>query len=272
MIRFPGVGGVRHTGRESMATMQRARRLASTAVVAVLAVSGLSACRNEPDVAAYIGKTTISESRVDAIYDDAKTKLARSVAQVGAEQSADPAAAAQEPKLTIGKADVVTTLVGLDVLRRIAEQQNLKATALPPEQLAQSVNLPADTEYVKVYGEYRGYLDAFAQKVQPAQPTEADLRDVYNRLNAGGATGEGGTFEQFASSLSEQDAQVLQQNIGLRNALNAEVQKLNTTVNPRYGTPELPLVSFRNADGRALPLVVLSFVAATASPAVTDLP
>jgi hypothetical protein len=253
--------------------MQRARRLASTAVVAVLAVSGLSACRNEPDVAAYIGNTTISESRVDAVYDDAKDKLAASVAQVGADQSADPAAAAQQPKLTIGKADVVTTLVGLDVQRRIAQQQNIKPTALPAEQLAQSVSLPADAEYVKIYGEYRGYLDAFAQKVQPAKPTEADLRDVYNRLNAGGAIGaEGGTFEQFAASLSEQDAQVLQQNIGLRNALNTEIHKLRTTVNPRYGNAELPLVSFRNADGNALPLVVLSFAAAPTSPAVIDLP
>jgi hypothetical protein len=259
--------------------MQRARRLASTAVVAVLAVSGLSACRNAPDVAAYVGNTTISEDRVNAIFDDAKKKLAASVAQVGAEQSADPAAApAQDPQLSIDKADVLMTLVGLDALRRIAEEKKIAPVALQAGQAAQEVNLPPDAEFVKVYGDYRAYLGAFAQSLgaslQSVQPTEADLRDVYTRLKNGGAIGaEGDTsFENFVKTLPEQDAQVLQQNIGLRNALNTEVQKINTTVNPRYGAAELPLVQFRNAQGTATPLILLTFDDAEASPAVTDRP
>jgi hypothetical protein len=258
--------------------MQRARRLASTAVVAVLAVTGLSACRNEPDVAAYIGKTAISADRVNAIYDDAKDRLAASVAQVGTDQSADPAAPTQTPKLLIDRAEVAMTLVGLDALRGLAQQQKLTAVPVPPAEAAEMVQLPAEAEFVKVYGEYRGYILAFAQSLgaslQSVQPTEADLRDVYQRLKSGGALPKEGdtSFENFTKTLPEQDAQVLQQNIGLRNALNAQIQKLNTTINPRYGNGELALVRFRDGNDQVKPLIVLSFVAQSAAPAVTKRP
>ena len=48
--------------------MQRVRRLASVAVVATLAVTGLSACRSAPDVAVYFGSTAqISVAEVERL-------------------------------------------------------------------------------------------------------------------------------------------------------------------------------------------------------------
>ena len=56
--------------------MQRARRLASVAVVATLAVSGLAACRSQPDVAVYFGDTSaITVAEVQRIYNDVKSRL-----------------------------------------------------------------------------------------------------------------------------------------------------------------------------------------------------
>jgi hypothetical protein len=236
--------------------MQRARRLASVVAVAALAVSGLAACRSAPTVAAYVGQDRITEDRVSGVLDDARQ---------------NKVTAAQGPQAPeIKRQDVVDTLVGLEVMRHIAKQRGLTATELDAARVAQAVGLSADAEYVALYTEYRGLLNAASAGGKLAQPTQADLRDVYNRLTAGGAIPSGASFEQFASSISQQDQQTLAQNIGLRNDLQPEIAKLNTVVNPKYTVPELPLVSAQGPDGQALPLVVLPFAKSTGSPTVVD--
>ena len=257
MIRLPGVGGMRRDGRERVMAMQRARRLASVAVAAALAVSGLAACRSAPNVAAYVGQARITEDRVSEVLDQAQ-------------QNKVTAAQGQQAPPEIKRQDVVDTLVGLDVMREIAKQRGLTATPLNAADVAQSVGLKTGAEYVALYSEYRGLLNAAGTGGKPAQPTEADLRDVYNRLTAGGANPNGASFEQFASSISQEDQQTLAQNIGLRNDLEPQIAKLNAVVNPKYTAPELPLVSAQGADGRELPLVVLSFAKPTGSPTVVD--
>jgi hypothetical protein len=237
--------------------MQRARRLASVVAVAALAVIGLAACRSEPTVAAYVGQDRITEDRVSGVLDEAK-------------QNKITVAQGQQAPPEIKRQDVVDTLVGLDVMRQIAKQRGLTPTPLDSAQVAGAVGLNAGTEYVALYTEYRGLLNAAGAGGKAAQPTEADLRDVYNRLTAGGAIPSGASFEQFASSISEKDQQVLAQNIGLRNDLQPEIAKLNTVVNPKYTVPELPLVSAQGPNGQALPLVVLPFAKSTGSPTVVD--
>jgi hypothetical protein len=221
--------------------MYRARRFAAVAVAA-LAVTGLSACRSEPDVAAYVGADKITEARVDHLVDEAKSKRA---------------AGTQAPAVT--RQDVVDTLVGLDVMQEIAKQRGITPTAVPVDQLAQSLGLAADSEYVALSVQYRGLLSAVSSGAKPATPTEADMRDVYNRLTAAGGNPNGQTFEQFAGSISGQDQQTLQQNIGLRNDLEPQIAKLNTVVNPKYNAPQLPLVSLQDAQGKDVPLVIVSF-------------
>jgi hypothetical protein len=237
--------------------MHRARRLASVALAASLAATGLAGCRSAPSVAAYVGQNRISEDRVSAVYDDARDNAVKPAA----DQQAAPA---------IRRQDVVDTLVGLDVMRAIARQRGISPTALDAARVAQAVGLKADAEYVRLYGEYRGLFDAVTSRAKPAQPTAADLRDVYNRLTAGGANPNGASFEQFSSAISDTDRQTLAQNIGVRNDLLPQIAKLNTVVNPRYTAPELPLVSARGADGQELPLVVLSFAPSQGAPPVVD--
>ncbi|HEY7273015.1 MAG TPA: hypothetical protein VH502_09800 [Actinoplanes sp.] len=236
--------------------MERVRRLATVAVTVAVAVAGLAGCRSAPSVAAYVGQNQISEDRVSAVYEEAR----------------DNAAADQEASSTIKRQDVVDTLVGLDVMREIANQRGLSPTALNANEVAQAIGLKANAEYVRLYGEYRGLLNAFGSSAKPAEPTTADLRDVYNRLTAGGANPNGASFEQFSTGISAQDRQTLAQNIGLRNDLQPQIAKLNTVVNPKYGTPELPLVSTQGAGGQELPLVVLSFAPSRAAPTVVDVP
>ena len=253
--------------------MQRARRLAVTAAVAALAATGLTACDRQPGIAAYVGDTRITEARVDAIYTEARDKLTELVARAGAANGAQAGQAGQPVEMPVTRRDVVTNLVGLDVLRGIAAERNITPTEVPAEQIAQSVGLPVDTEYIRTFAEYRSYLDAFAQSVQPAAPSDADLRDVFDRLRAGGGlSNPADTFESFKGSIGPEDQQVLAQNIGLRNALTDAATAANARVNPRYGDAEMELVTFRNAQGQTQPLVVLSFNADTGEPAVVDLP
>jgi hypothetical protein len=233
--------------------MQRARRLASVAALAALAVTGLSACRSAPDVAAYVGSAKITEARVSHVFDDAKAKVA-----AGAQAA------------PIARQDVVDTLVGLDVMQVIAKEKGVSPAAVPADQVAQSLGLRADAEYVALYSQYRGLLAAVSKDVQPATPSTADLRDVYKRLTAAGGNPDGQTFQQFQSNISAQDQQTLQQNIGLRNALAPQVEKLDTVVNPGYTTPQLPLVSLQDAQGKEVPLVVLPLVPAANQVPVVD--
>ena len=237
--------------------MYRARRLASVAVSAALAVAGLSACRSAPDVAAYVGQTRITEQRVSDVLKGAQAN------QVSASPGQQAAAA-------VSRQDVADTLIGLDVMRELARRHGVSATAIDPNRVAQALGVNARAEYVTLYTEYRGLLNALSTGVQPAKPTETDLRDVYGRLTKGRAIPAGTSFAQFTGGLAEQDQQTLAVNIGLRNRLQPEIQKLNTTVNPRYHSPELPLVSTQASDGKELPLIVLKLAPSKAEPPVVD--
>jgi hypothetical protein len=255
--------------------MQRARRLASTAVVAVLGVGALSACRAEPDVAAYVGVDKITEAQVNAVYSDAEKKLATAVEQVRAQQKAAPDPSAQpvpdKVELQFTRQDVLTTLVGVDVFKQLAQQRNVQLADQPAAQVAQAVGLPQDAQYVALYGQYRGYIDAFTKAAKPATVTEADLRDVYDRLKAGGGLGsEGGSFEDFSKGLSAENQKLIKDNVSVRNDLTPDLNKIETKVNPRYGALEIGLVNFRSEAGKTLPLVLLSLVKSGASPAVVD--
>jgi hypothetical protein len=237
--------------------MHVVRRLA--VAVAILSVAGLAGCRSAPSVAAYVGQGRISEDRVSAVLDEAR---ANTITPSAGQPRAD----------ALKRQDVVDTLVGLDVMREIARQRSLSPTALDAAQVSQGIGIKANAEYVRLYSEYRGLLNAVGAGAKPAQPTEADLRDVYNRLTAGGANPNSASFEQFSTGISAQDRQTLAQNVGLRNDLQPQIAKLNTVVNPKYSTPELPLVSTQGPDGQELPLVVLSFAPSRGAPTVVDVP
>lgn len=274
MRRLPGVGGVRRARHERVATMQRARRLASTAVVAVLAVSGLSACRAEPGVAAYVGDSTITEARVEAIYADAERKLAAAADQVRAQQATPGATGQPVPdkvQLSIKRTDVVQALLGAQVLGDIAKQRNVPAAEIPAAQVAQSVGLPENAEYVAVYVRYRGYLSGLAAAAKPVKASATDMRQVYDRFKgAGGFGNEPVAFEQFAGGLNEQDQAALAQSIGLREQIKADVGKLDLKVNPRYGIQELALLPFSSPSKGSVSLVGVPLDAGSDAPPVVD--
>jgi hypothetical protein len=254
--------------------MQRARRLACSAVVAFVALAGLAACRSEPGVAVYLGNRTITMDRINAVYDDARTKLETAVDKVRAQQAGKPGAqpVPATVDLPISRQDVLAAIVGVDVLKGYAQRKGVSPEPVTAQDVVQEIPLPADSEYIKMAVEYRGYINGLAVAATPATPTEADLRDVYRRLGRAGGFGPGGAvpFEEWTASLTAQQQQVLRQFVGLRNELSKEVAGLKATVNPRFGAAELPLLPFADANGKPAPLVVLPLAPANGPAAVSD--
>jgi len=253
-------------------TMQRARRLASVAVVATLAVSGLAACRSAPDVAVYSGAATkYTVADVERIYDDAHDKLqaARDAAAQNG-QDAGASAAPQAPvEMPITSPDVVSTMVGHDVATRIAQAQGVSLPAsLPLDRAGQSLGLPPDAEYVRLYTETRLLFDQLLQKATPVQTTDADLRQVYQVFEDTGAMQPGTTYEQFKSQVPPEALQTLGRAVSVRNEVQTQLDQLDVRVNPRYETAEISVYAEAGPNNETLSLVSVP-LADTESP-VTD--
>jgi hypothetical protein len=245
MIGNPGVRGVARGRRERVTTMQRVRRIASAAVAAACAVTALAACRADPEVAAYIGAQKVTAAEVDAIYADAKAKLA--------------AAGGQPDRLTLTRPQIVEALLGADVLPRAAQKRHVQPVSVPADQVAQLVNLPPTAQFVNLYTKYRSYLSGLTSAAKPAAVTVGQLRDVYERLKAANALGpQAPSFEAFSTSLSAENRRAVGQSLGLRSDLRSD-RSIDVTVNPRYGTQGLSLLPAAIQPGQIVSLVDLPF-------------
>ena len=238
--------------------MQRARRLASVAVVAAVAVIGLSACRSQPDVAAYSDAGNISVQRVQQVYDDAATKHDRDQARLAATGGAQPSPSGTTApdKVALTGSDVLRTLLTHDVLVRLAQRHNV---AIPPatalDQYAAVTRLPADSEYLRMLVETENLGVALAQSEPAGTLTAADTQDIYNTIKSQNAIAPGTTVEQFAGQLSAEGKKALGAAIAVRNEARDDLNKQHVRLNPRYQVSELPVLVQRGQDGSPLTLV-----------------
>jgi hypothetical protein len=267
MIRFPGAGGTGHSGRERVMRMQRARRLASTAVVAALVVVGLSACQAEPDVAAYAGSLgTITADQVSQVYDQAEDELTASRAQVQQSQSGESAEPVAPAQLPFKQQDVLNTMLTVDILEKVAAAHHVQPAAEPTiDQVAKGTSYSPNWDYTELYTHAFQLRSAALEAMTPAELTDADLRSVYDKLSAA-APGNVPPFEQFKGQLSEADQKTLQQSIALRDEIAKVVAAEDVTPNPRYGEQELILLSARPGD-TPVPLVSVSLAGPDATQA-----
>jgi hypothetical protein len=248
--------------------MQRARRLASVAVVATLAVTGLSACRSQPDVAVYFGSAAaISVADVQRVVDDARSKL--TAAQQEAENGQQ--AVAQAPvRVPFTGPDVVSALVSRDVVTRIARQRNVVLPAtLPLAEAGQGLGLPPDTEYVRLFTETRLLFNQLLQNATPQQASDADVRAVFEVFEATGAMQPGLTYEQFRSQVSPEAIQTLGRAVAVKRDVQAQLDQLRVRVNPRYGASEVAVYTEPGPNNEPLSLVAVPLADTDGAP-VTD--
>jgi hypothetical protein len=230
-------------------TMQRARRLASVVVVASLGVAGLSACRSEPSVAAYVGDSErITQDRVDAVYNEVRDKLqaAPAAPETPDGQPAAPAPTSSGPvTVPITRTDVLSLLVGSQLIDKIAAAQSVTPPAdLQEPAIAAALRLPADSEYAQLYAKWRGLISALIEKA-PATgtPTDAEFHELHDSLLAVQGVDPSLPFAQFKSQIAQgQNMPLVQRSVAVRDEIVKATSAADVRVNPRYQPAKLPVL------------------------------
>ncbi|GIF06499.1 hypothetical protein [Actinoplanes siamensis] len=207
-------------------------------------------------MAAYIGDRQISEKRVQEVLDDARDALA------GTANAAMP----------ISRRDVVNVLVSKDLIDRVAARHHVTLPAdLSYDQFASLVRLPATTEYVRLFAQYNALQYQVEQSITngPAL-TEADLKDVFQRLNDNKALQPGTSFESFAGTVPADAMKQLQAAVALRNEVHEVAAPLDVTINPRYQPLELGVYGVQNQQTNAIYQLVAARLGDDAAVPVSD--
>ncbi|MEQ4302911.1 hypothetical protein ABNF97_16190 [Plantactinospora sp. B6F1] len=219
--------------------MQRVRRLASIAVIAVLGTTALSACRSDSSVAVYLGDKQITEEEVTSVLDDARSKVSPS-----GQPGATPEPGAPESKAPTRR-EVVTTLVMREVCLKLAADKGFKPSEQAPiEEIARVTGLPADSRYARLFSE----VDACRAGIpvtQPVAPTQEELMDVVARGRAAGVIPPDAKDGEAGQQL---DGDVLRRALTMRNALVEALESTDVTVNPRYRPLEYPVLTFSDSS------------------------
>ncbi|MGI5212130.1 hypothetical protein [Plantactinospora sp. CA-290183] len=227
--------------------MQRARRLTSIAISAVLGVTALSACRSEPGVAAYIGDRKITEDQVSAILDDARSKVPPGGHVAGATPAPEQPEGAP-PQATEVKAPtrsaVVSALVVGDICRRLATEKGFQPKEQAPvDRFAEQMGLPAGSDHVRNLVELDACL-AGMPAGNPVAPTPEEMADLVARGKAAGVVPPEVKVEEAATQL---DGELLRGRLAMRNTLAEALKTYRVTVSPRYRPLEYTVLPF--SDG-----------------------
>lgn len=249
------------------------------AVVASLAIAGLSACRSDPAVAAYIGDSTISERQVERVWDearkafdaetgkqvaaaqaavdDAKRKVAAGQGTEADVQAADEALAQIPRTLPITRTDVVSALLSRKLFDQVAQRHSVTLPAeLAYDRAGAAVGLPASTEYVRLYTQNAVLQYLVSQSITGAATlSDKDLKDVFRRAGEKQAIQPGTTFESFRDGLNPQLAEELKTGVALRDELTSAAEPLHITINPRYRPMEIVTYAYPRQNAPALDLV-----------------
>lgn len=196
--------------------MRSPRRSVFVVVLGLLAGLGIAACgKAQPGVAFYIGGTRYTEKQIDEIVDE-----------VG--ELTDDRARVRE--------SVVNALVLRDLGRRAAAEKSVNVPAADYQGTAQRLRFPEQSGLNRVVAESSAVANALVEAAPPAQPTEKDLRDIYDA--AVGLYGDQTKpYDEIAQALKSDP--FLPRILGVRNLISEQAKKVDVVVNPRY----LPLTA-----------------------------
>ncbi|MEV4344389.1 hypothetical protein AB0J83_07925 [Actinoplanes sp. NPDC049596] len=228
-------------------------------VVASLTAAGLSACRSEPSVAAYVGDSgRVTEKRVQQVWDDAQAALTEAGAKGG---------------VPISRGDIVKTLVSADVMTEVAKRENVALPAnLPLGDYATQLKLPESAEYVRLYAESDALIRLLRERAgsSTAKPTDEDLKSVYDKLAAAGEVDPAMSFDQFKTQLPADNQQLVSTSAAVRDEVASAAGELRIKVNPRYQPLQISVLDFQTQNGELRPLVTVPLGTADAGAPVLD--
>jgi hypothetical protein len=245
--------------------MQRARRFAPIALMALIGGLALAGCQsNAPDVAVQIGDMRFTNSQVDDIVDQIDGEVLAAAAN---QPTPSPTPPVGLPKDQFGsiRQRVVQFVVFNELARRYAAEKGLALPTPDYTASASQIGLAANNPYVKLATDNEAYRTLLTSKIAAAAPSEADLREAYARVKK---------VSPDVPSYDEIKPQLLQlpdlaAGLGLRNELKAATGRYGVSLNPRYEPFELPLAVV--SAGQSQIVLVALPLGTSASPAVRDL-
>jgi hypothetical protein len=241
---------------ERVTAMQRVRlrRFVLVAALAVLAGSGLAGCQNQPGTAGYVGDVRFTDADVETSANQVQADVANS----------HPGSAFRFGDL---RSYLLQRKVLNELLKRYASEQHVTVGTIDYAGAAQTIGLPEDDEVVRLSAEEDAYVMALVNAAEPVKPTEADLREIYDKADA--ATGGNiGSFDQVKSSIAAYPK--LGNALAVRAALTDAAKRYGVGISPRYGAADLPLLQTTGTPQVELVGVTIGSPAGT--PAVSDLP
>jgi len=216
-------------------------------LVAVLLLAGpaLSACREDPDVAGYIGSEVITPAQVDEIYDDAVAKF-RAQAKVEQDAAAQQAIQAGQPTPTPSpipqrpqtptRAQVLATLVIGKVCAQLQAKEGFTINAISPDALGQNEHL-VNSRYLQERTKALACLSSRIGDAALVEPTDAELLDAYKRAVADGI--ELDPFDAIKEDLRADES--LRRTIAVKREIEEISAASDIVINPRYRPAEFPV-------------------------------
>jgi hypothetical protein len=198
--------------------MQRARRVALVAVLALVGGLALAGCRSQPGTAVNVGSAEYSEKQVNQLGDE----LAKAGSSAGSKSDA--------------RHTIVEWIVQRDAARRYVAEKQWETPAVDFEATAQQTGLPANDPLNKLFAEFRVYDGVVTQHAPDAEPSSAEWTDFYQRALAAGLIKGGLSEQQFRDSIGQNGEQSFRNALGRRNVYQEAIKKANVAVNPKYGT------------------------------------
>jgi hypothetical protein len=224
--------------------MQRVRRFAPLAVLALLAGLALAGCRSNPDTAAYVGDAKLTNKQVEALYGEVRSQ-----------------------DIQLDRSGLVQLWVLNQLARRIAADRDVTIPEAQVAQAAAQLKLKPDSAFARLYAEEQIAVQSVSGTATPIPATEADLRGVYQRGRAAGVIPADVTFEDARPLL---DVDQLREGLGLQKMFAEASTKYDVSVNPQYGPVEYSLLPFQTQEGGQVPALVVPLDAGAASGAVVD--
>jgi hypothetical protein len=210
--------------------MQSRGRWAPVAVLSIVAALLLSGCRSQPGVAAYVGNTAYTETQVDKIINEVQ-RLSTGNMPEDERQQADLEKQQILSDLGTLRRDVVSALVLHDLGKQLAAERHIDVPPIDYDAFAQQFQTLPGTMLNKVQADWITVATALVPTVEPKQPTDADIRAIYNNLRTTNRLPAGATLQQVKEAY---DTTRIRQVIGLRDVMAEAARQRPVTINPRY--------------------------------------
>ncbi len=225
------------------------RRLLAVALAGALALTGLTACQEQPTVAAYVGDVRLTNADVEKAV------------------SEFPAATRDTHAGDIRQL-VVSAFVTREVATKIAKDRQLTLEPADPavyQRDAARLGISPTGGFIRLEAEATAAMKSIAALSRSHPPTDEDQRAVFAELVKAGVIPPGTPYGEVKAQL---DSPELRAALGLRPVLADAVHADGVMVNPRY-RPLSIYVPFTLANGQVQSDLSIP-LDGKASPAVVD--